>query len=170
MSQAPSDDVLRDLGCIVWEAITLEDRVYQVAGHMFMDPDEDPVGTCITKTIKKLGQHGHHPELVHAIAWLEEARLALDDRNAVMHGLPKMSFERTAAGTLAPNAPSAIEYLARRSRTGGRVIPLEVSALQQISSRLANVNAGWRAVTIGVSQFRDVPWGPTPNNNRAIPS
>jgi len=46
------------------------------------------------------------------------------------------------------------------------VIPLYVDGMQQISSRLANVNARWQAVTIGVSQFREVPWGPKPNNNR----
>ena len=74
------------------------------------------MGTCITKTIKKLGQLGQHPDLVEAIAWLQEARLALDDRNAVMHGLPKVSFERTPAGTLTPNGASAIDYLGRRNK------------------------------------------------------
>jgi hypothetical protein len=166
MNHAPSDDVLRELGRIVWEAITLEDRVYQVAGHVFLDPDDDPVGTCITKTIKKLGRLGQHPDLDMAIAWLEEARLALDDRNAVMHGIPMRSFERSPGGTLTPNGASAIEYLGRRHRTVGRVIPLEVDGMQQISSRLANVNARWQTVTIGVSQFRDVPWGPNPNSER----
>jgi hypothetical protein len=166
MSHIPSDEVLRELGRIVWEAITLEDRVYQVAGHVFMDADDDPVGTCISKTINKLGQLGQHSDLVAAIAWLGDAQVALDDRNAVMHGLPKVSFVRTAAGTVTPNGASAIDYLGRRRRTGGRVIPLNVDELLQISSRVANVNARWQTVTIGVSQFRDVPWGPTPIRNQ----
>jgi hypothetical protein len=153
----------------VWEAITLEDRVYQVAGHLFMDPDDQPVGTCITKTTKKLGQLSQHPDLVSALAWLADARLALDARNAVMHGLPAVSFERTPAGTLMPNGAGAIDYLGRRDRTGARLIPLDVDGLQQIWCRLANVNARWQAVTIGVSHFRDVPWGPLPSDNRMSP-
>jgi len=170
MSLAPSDDVLRELGRIVWEAITVEDRVYQVAGHVFMDPDDDPVGTCITKAIRRLGELGPDPDLTAAIAWLEDARDALDDRNVVMHGLPKVSFVRTAAGTLAPNGASAIDYLGRRRRTVARVIPLNVDDLRQISSRLANVNARWQQVTIGVARFREVPWGPKPKNSRVGPS
>jgi hypothetical protein len=170
MSHAPSDSVLHELGRILWEAITVEDRVYQVAGHVVTNPDEDPAGICIIKTITKLGQLDQHPDLVEAIAWLEEARLALADRNAVIHGLPKVSFERTAAGTVTPNGATAIDYLGRRHRTGGRVIPLDVDASRQISSRLANVSARWQTVTIGVSQFRDMPWGPKPNSNRVSPS
>ena len=159
MSHGPPDDILRELGRITWEAITVEERVYQVAGHVFMDPDGNPVGTCIGKTIKKLERLGPHPDLSEAIAWLEEARAALDERNAVMHGLPMVSYVRTAASTIAPNGADAIEYLGRRNRNMGRVIPLTVADLAQISARLANVSARWQQVTVGVAQFRGVPWG-----------
>ena len=163
MSHSPPDEILRELGRITWEAITVEDRVYQVAGHVVMDPENEPVGTCIGKTIKKLKRLGLHPDLAEAIAWLEEVRAALEDRNAVMHGLPMISYVRTASGTVAPSGADAIEYLGRRDRTVGRVIPLTVADLTQISSRLANVSARWQQVTIGVSQFRGVPWGPSPD-------
>jgi hypothetical protein len=159
MSHGLSDDLLRELGLITWESITLEDHVYQVAGHLTVDPDRDPVGTCIRKASLKLQQLQPDRDLDDAIAWFEAARVALEDRNALMHGLPKVAFRRTPEGTLYPDGVEAIEDLGRENRIG-RVTALEIGALRKISSRLANVNARWQAVTIGVARFRDVPWGP----------
>lgn len=170
MSLTPSDDVLRELGRIVWEAITAEDHVYQVAGHLTLDPEVDPVGTCIRRTINRLSHLDPHPDLVAAIAWLEEAKAALEDRNAVLHGIPTMSFARTSTGAVAPVGPTAIDYPGGRGGTVGRFIPLDADGLHQIASRLANINARWQAVTIGVSQFRDVPWGSKPGPGLVVKS
>lgn len=162
MNSTPADDILRELGTIVWEAIVLEDHVYQVAGHIVLDPDDLPVGACIGGMITKLGAIGSNPDLSEAITWFEDARSALADRNAVMHGLPVHAFVRTASGAAAPGGPRAIEYLGRKKGAVGRVIPLEGGELRSISARLANVNARWQTITKVVSQFREVPWGPVP--------
>ena len=88
--EPPSDVVFVELGKLVWAAINLEDVVYSVC-HVITPTDsyhDIPIGTRITDALDALSDQPDAALRSKALTWLQTARGALDERNAVMHGIP----------------------------------------------------------------------------------
>jgi hypothetical protein len=142
---SPSDEVLLELGRLVWAARTLEEDTYTVCraveprGGPF---DDDPVGRRIREALTDLKKRPNDELRATADKWLREARDALEERNGVVHST-HLVWVWAAPGE--PTEPSPADRLVHfpRNRNKPRVeTPLTVEALGRIRRRLERAVEG----------------------------
>jgi hypothetical protein len=90
----PSEDVLLELGRLVWAAITLEDVVYAICRQIKPPAgafDDEPISRRIRDARKELLRRSADSVRDKADTWLETAAAALEERNAMLHSIPVTS-------------------------------------------------------------------------------
>ncbi len=155
MPHMPSDelpiDVLTELGRVTWAAIKLEDYIEGICSTI--DPhnprdDRRQIGAKI-KDAKRVLANWTEPAIQdETTAWLERARLAIERRNAVLHATP-MVWVR-------PGGISEELFLGEmpRGTTPYTERPLTVESLAELRSVLDGGSAGWRELTLAVSEYQ----------------
>ena len=154
----PPDEVLLELGRLVWAALSLEDVAYPFC--RCVKPrhgpfDDVPIGTRIDEALKDLEERPDDELRRRAHAWLVETKAALEDRNHVVHGIPGV-FVRISGDS--PPPPGGI-WLTRFSRKGrGDIVntQAEVASLETIRRRLEAAYLG--------SEMRSDLWETRPDS------
>jgi hypothetical protein len=141
-----TNDVLLELGRLVWAALNLEDVVYTVCRSI--QPrhgqfDVHPISDRIREALSDLEKRPDDALRAKAAAWLTEAKAALDERNAVIHSTPVVPFDTSgSAETFQAGDPSLMHF--RRNKRNDRVLtPLTVESLQRVRVRLQEARPAW---------------------------
>jgi len=142
----PADEVLLELGRLVWAAINLEDVVYTVCRSVRprRGPSENtPIGTRINEAIADLADRPNDDLRKTANAWLEEVRRVLEERNSVVHSVPG-TFVFIGEGIPTPDRPDdeLMHFPRDKSRPVVRT-SLTVESLGAIRQQLQAARVGW---------------------------
>jgi hypothetical protein len=151
-----TDEVLRELGHLVWAAILLEDVIYPVCRSIRPRGgahDDIPIGQRIHFARQDLKARPRDDLRVRADAWLIRAKDALKERNNVMHVAPialvLSGAEKSEVGGLDASAPSRT-----RPRPTTRT-SLTVEDLRPIRNRLERAREGWGDLAAALWERRD---------------
>jgi hypothetical protein len=142
-----SVDVFTELGRVTWTAIKLEDYVEGLCSHI--DPanprtDKRQVSTKIRDAQRVLAARTRSATRDEAAEWLEQARHAIERRNAAMHATPIVWIGRKRA-----EDRLGLGAMPRKGRPYfGR--PLTVESLSELRSVLVNAADGWRDLVIAL--------------------
>jgi hypothetical protein len=151
--ESPSDDVLLELGRLVWAAINLEDAVYAVCRSVKPRTgpfDYAPIGSRIKDALGDLDLRDDVEVCSRVSAWLQEANGALVERNQVLHSVPA-SFEPLPGSAPVPeDAKGTWLVHFGRARGGSRPppvhTPMRVATLRKTRRRLVSARDGWADV------------------------
>ena len=147
-------DVLTELGRVTWAAIKLED--YAESMCSFIEPanprtDRRQVGRKIKDAQKVLASRAASATRDEAKMWLERARQAIEQRNAVLHATPLVRIEPRRQG-------EPRRFLLGEMPRAGRSYferQLTVESLAELRSVLESAADGWRDLVIAVgAEFR----------------
>jgi hypothetical protein len=146
----PTDAVLLELGRLVWAAINLEDVVYPLCRSVRPRHgpfDDIPAGTRIKEALEDLQERSPDGLRDRAGAWLREAKDALEERNAILHGTPEI-FMRVdgSEGPEEQPPPRLTQFPRNRSRPPVHT-DLTVEALGRFRRRLEEAREGWSDLT-----------------------
>jgi hypothetical protein len=149
----PADDVLLELGRLVWAALNLEDVVYAVCRTITpRGPfDDAPISGRIADALKTLRARPADTLRDQADTWLEAATTALEARNAVLHSTPGTFYPVPPAE---PMPDAADQWLVHfpRDRTRPPVhTPLTAEGLGRTRHQLEQARDGW--VELAVQLF-----------------
>jgi hypothetical protein len=148
--------VLLELGRLIWAAINLEDVVYPVcrAVRPRHGPFDDfPISSRIDEALNDLRDERPEDELRRrANAWLAEARLALEERNQVVHSTPATWVWISTSPDAEPNddhddGEVTLMHLPRNKNRPPVNTPLTTDGLQQTRLRLESARDGWGELT-----------------------
>ena len=139
------NEVLLELGHLVWAAINLEDVVYSVCHSV--KPHREPyhgaaIGQRIDDALKDLKDHPDNELRATADAWLVEAKAALRDRNSVLHSVA-VTFEPLAPDITQGNTEPMLTHMPKNRARSVVHTPLTVEGFQPIRARLAMARIGW---------------------------
>ena len=154
VSPPPSDEVLLELGRLVWAAINLEDVVFAVCRAV--NPrggpyDDTPIGTRIRQARNDLEARPDPGQRAEVDAWLVAAEEALRERNAVVHGTP-VTFVALSP-TIQPGitGPLLAHYPRDRSRPPVHM-NLTVAGLRSVRIRIEKARAGWDTLAVSLHE------------------
>jgi hypothetical protein len=146
----PGDDVLLELGRVVWAALQLEDVVYAVCRSVrprHGPSDDHPIGSRIDEALRDLAQRPDNELRVDAYDWLVAAKAALIERNAVLHSAPY------SVVTADDDSDPFLLHLPR-DKSGAVVTALTVDALSSIRGRIEAARQGWSALAVALWEHR----------------
>jgi hypothetical protein len=144
---APSNDVLLELGRLTWAAINLEDVVYTVCDCVkpsFDPPGAQPIGSAIARARKDLRDTGDAALRLRADSWLAAAGEALEARNTVLHSMPVPFGVRLGPGT-GDVPPNGLMHF-RRGHDEATATMLTVDDLGRIRRKLELAFGGGRSL------------------------
>jgi hypothetical protein len=157
VSETPSDDVLLELGRLVWAGINLEDVAYPLCRSVRPRHgpfDDIPIGTRINEALAALQDRQSDALRDQAEAWLEEAKEALEERNGVLHGTPEtFIWVDDGEGSEEPPPPRLTQFPRDRSRPPVHT-DFTVEALGRIRGRLKAAREGWGDLSSKLWQSR----------------
>ena len=142
----PPDDVLLELGRLIWSAITLERVVYTVCRSVrprHGAANDYPIGARIDEAVNDIHDRPNDGLRQRAVAWLEEAKVALDQRNSVVHGDPSTYVSITEDGSAVTSLDSFLVHFPRDTTRPTVKTPLTVDGLKAIRLRLEQAYEGW---------------------------
>ena len=142
--ELPTDAVFVELGKLVWAAVNLEDVVYTVCHCIAPTGDyrDTPIGTRIRTARQALTAQPDHELRERADTWLEQAAVALAERNAVLHGEP-VTFVPLAPEVTPGDLDPMLAHFPR-DRTRPMVhTPLTVAGLAAVTRRIEAAREGW---------------------------
>lgn len=152
----PPDDVLLELGRLIWAAINLEDVAYAMCrsikprGGPF---DDTPVIERIRRAQKDL-EALPDVDLCHrADRWLQAASEALLERNAVLHAVPA-TFEPLLPEITPGNLDPVLAHFPRDKSRSPVHTHITVAGLQPIRRRLEQARVGWTDLAVELSDAR----------------
>jgi hypothetical protein len=139
------DDVLLELGRLVWAAVNLEDVVSSVC--RCIQPRHGPYDDClisqrIDEARKDLEVRPVDELRTKTDAWLVTARAALSERNSILHAIPVTFMP------LAPDiTPGSLEPMLAHFPKGQKRPPvhteLTIRGLRPVRTRLERARVGW---------------------------
>jgi hypothetical protein len=146
----PTDDVLLELGRLIYAAIELERATYMLCRAVkpwSLDKAEPPISKVITRSLTILQGKPESDVRAATEVWLMDSLAALQERNSVVHGDPMVRWE----------APDGKEF----ERVGGPQLvhfpndktkptvhtDLSVEGLRPIRVRIEELESQWAAVT-----------------------
>jgi hypothetical protein len=141
----PPDEVLTELGRLIWSAITLESVVYSVCRSIKNRSlfDDDAIGTRIDQALKDILTHPDGDLRHRASAWLDEAKGALEQRNHVVHSDPSTYVSIAEDGSTVTSPDSYLVHFPRKRSLPMVDTPLSVAGLKPIRQRLEQAYEGW---------------------------
>ena len=148
----PSDDVLLELGRVVWAAVDLEYVAYWICRAVRPRSgwyDDIAIGTRIDEAIGDLAQRPDDELHARAHDWLERAKDALAVRNTLLHAVPTAFVPTPGAEPLSIAGPWLTHFPAlRRNQDESERKPavhteLTVESLGTIRRRIEAVTDGW---------------------------
>ena len=145
------DAVLIELGRLTMAALDLEDTIYVVC--RCIKPrhgpyDDYPIGPRIDEALADLGTCPDEPMRERAIEWLVEAKAAMEDRNAVLHG-EAVTFVPWPDTTPIPDVPRDWLHFFPRDKSKAMVrIPLTVEGLRPIRQRIEAAQTAWTELAV----------------------
>ena len=140
------DDILLELGRLVWAAINLEDVTYPLCRSVqprFGPFDDVFISRRIDQARKDLKRRPADDLRKLADAWLVEAKAALEERNGVMHSVPTVYLQ---ADDLDRSPEVTGQWLTHFPRDRSRPVvrtPLTIEGLSRIRERLERARLGW---------------------------
>jgi hypothetical protein len=140
------EEVLTELGRVTWAAIKLEDYTESLCS--FIDPanprtDKRMVSRKIKDAKKVLTGWPISQVRDDAMAWLERASQAIEERNAALHATPVVWIGGSDDGKL------FLGEMPRANRPYNER-PLTVDSLSALRSVLENAASGWRDIVIAI--------------------
>jgi len=167
----PADDVLLELGRLVWAAVLLEDAaagVCQSAIGAGIAVRSAPVGKQIDATLKIIEAWPQTPARDAGIDWLGRAKAALEARHRLLHATPVVMYRQGAAGPPEELPGVWLQYIPRvdhKDRKGagppGTAHPpvqVTVEELLRVHELLATVRQEWTAVSTGLFVIQQERW------------
>jgi hypothetical protein len=142
----PSDEVLLELGRLVWAAMNLEDVVFPTCRSVrpLLGPFEPlQAGPRIKKALEDLQERPSGELRDRAEAWLIEARDALEERNAVVHGTPETMVWKGDSQPEGEQPPQRLTKFSRKGTEPPVHVDLTLKSLGRIRSRLEAARQGW---------------------------
>ncbi|WP_158864262.1 hypothetical protein [Leifsonia sp. AG29] len=127
------NDVIMALGRLAWAAINVEDRARAVAEQILKSiGSKKNLGRLIDDAVALL-KHDGRPQALHCVDWLERAKSAARQRNAVLHSIP---------GNLVESGRPVLVHI---PNSGGlpQNTPLEASYLNGLAEEFAAIHHGW---------------------------
>jgi hypothetical protein len=152
----PPDEVLLELGRLVWAAINLEGIVYSVCRSV--QPrggpyDKSNIGPRIDKARDDLLARPDDERRARADAWLAEAQAALMDRNSILHATPGTFVRVDRGGPPQESGPYFLHLPKDKTRPSVNT-PLSVDALRQIRKRLEMAAISWTELASDLWEHR----------------
>lgn len=142
----PSDEVLTELGRVVWKALELETGLLAVC-EIVLSPvrtQEEFTGRRVDEAIKAASLWPGSAQRDAVILWLQGAREVLDrERNEIFHGQPTVAMNvetRETWSVLAIDQRPARKGRPARDR---RVRPITVAALRDVHAALVDFDDRW---------------------------
>jgi hypothetical protein len=139
-------EVFTELGRVTWAAIKLEDYTKSMCATINpTDPrtDRRPISRQIKDANNALMSWPMSKVRDDAIAWLERAGLAIEERNAALHATPVVWMEGPYKGQLLlGEMPRANRLYTER--------PLTVDSLSALRFVLESASSGWVDVVVPV--------------------
>jgi hypothetical protein len=140
-------DVLTELGRVTWAAIKLED--YTEGLCSLIEPanprtDKRQLSQKIRDAMRVLEGWPSSPVRDDAVAWLERASHAIEQRNAALHATPMVQLGR-------PPATERRLFLGEMPRANRpyNERPLTVESLSALRSVLEGASSGWVDIAVG---------------------
>ena len=139
-------EVLTELGRVTWAAIQLEDYTEGVCSSVNpANPrtDKRPISRKIKDAKNVLIDWPVSKVRDDAIAWLERASQAIEERNAAFHATPLVWIGGSNEGQLLlGEMPRANRLYTER--------PLTVESLNMLRSTLESAPSGWAEITVAL--------------------
>lgn len=133
------DRSLMALGRLAWTAMNLEDwshALCELARREF-DTHRD-IGAHITDALAELATWTPSPDVTLATEWLAQAKLAMIQRNHILHSIPAQSQD----------GHQGLVYIHKNARSGERPpheeYAFDEATLSTIADSIETVLAGWR--------------------------
>lgn len=143
------DDVLLELGRLVWAAIELENVVYYVCRSIKPRHEYDsdvPIGRRIDEALSDLARCPADEMREFADQWLRAAKDALAERNAVLHSTPTI---RVVPGGPPPDPDGTWLTHAPRKRDLPIVnTAVSLEGLEPLRRKLEDADEGWQKVLL----------------------
>ena len=148
-----SDEVLLEIGRLMWAAIKLESVVYPVCRSIKPRRGgsvEIPIGQQIHLARQDLKAFPRDDLRVRADAWLIRARDALKERTTVMHAAPE-TFAPLASHLSSGVLDRVLARIPRGKADPPTGCPFTLEELRRVRLRVERARNGWRelATTLG---------------------
>lgn len=151
------DEVLLELGRLVWAAINLEDVVYTVCRSV--EPRHGPfddtfVSQRIDEALEDLRTRPDDQLRAMTEAWLAKAKEVLQERNAVLHSTP-VTFVPLAPDIIPGVLDPELAHFPKNKNRSPVHTALTIEGLRPIRRRLEAARVGWEELAPALWERRD---------------